>query len=99
MNQALQLLSSRDESYHFKTGAEVNKVGHCYSLNSILLYYFKLNNTFYRFLSFLHINVIIHVYVCFWDGGCKWANRGDHVLGKKKSVLYFYGPKNSTTSK
>uniref|UniRef100_A0A4W5KTJ7 Protein rogdi homolog n=1 Tax=Hucho hucho TaxID=62062 RepID=A0A4W5KTJ7_9TELE len=33
VNQALQLLSGRDESYHFKTGAEVNKVGthtHCY---------------------------------------------------------------------
>lgn len=29
VNQALQLLSSRDESYHFKTGAEVNKV--CFS--------------------------------------------------------------------
>lgn len=27
VNQALQLLSSHDESYHFKTGAEVNKVG------------------------------------------------------------------------
>uniref|UniRef100_A0A8B9HF53 Protein rogdi homolog n=1 Tax=Astyanax mexicanus TaxID=7994 RepID=A0A8B9HF53_ASTMX len=26
VNQALQLLSSRDESYHFKTGAEVNKL-------------------------------------------------------------------------
>lgn len=26
VNQALQLLSSHDESYHFKTGAEVNKV-------------------------------------------------------------------------
>lgn len=26
VNQALQLLSSRDESYYFKTGAEVNKV-------------------------------------------------------------------------
>ncbi|KAJ3581187.1 hypothetical protein NHX12_016941, partial [Muraenolepis orangiensis] len=25
VNQAVQLLSSRDESYHFKTGAEVNK--------------------------------------------------------------------------
>lgn len=27
MNQALQLLCSHDESYQFKTGAEVNKVG------------------------------------------------------------------------
>lgn len=27
VNQALQLLSSHDESYHFKTGTEVNKVG------------------------------------------------------------------------
>ncbi|KAG2455448.1 ROGDI protein, partial [Polypterus senegalus] len=26
VNQALQLLSSRDDSYHFKTGAEVNKL-------------------------------------------------------------------------
>ncbi|CAI5682443.1 unnamed protein product [Oreochromis niloticus] len=26
VNQALQLLSSRDESYHFKSGAEVNKL-------------------------------------------------------------------------
>lgn len=26
VSQALQLLSSHDESYHFKTGAEVNKV-------------------------------------------------------------------------
>uniref|UniRef100_A0AAZ3PS41 Protein rogdi homolog n=1 Tax=Oncorhynchus tshawytscha TaxID=74940 RepID=A0AAZ3PS41_ONCTS len=26
VNQALQLLSGRDESYHFKTGAEVNKL-------------------------------------------------------------------------
>lgn len=26
MNQALQLLSSHDESYHFRTGTEVNKV-------------------------------------------------------------------------
>nr|XP_020463914.1 protein rogdi homolog isoform X2 [Monopterus albus] len=26
VNQALQLLNSRDESYHFKTGAEVNKL-------------------------------------------------------------------------
>uniref|UniRef100_A0A3B3B916 Protein rogdi homolog n=1 Tax=Oryzias melastigma TaxID=30732 RepID=A0A3B3B916_ORYME len=26
VNQALQLLSSRDETYHFKTGAEVNKL-------------------------------------------------------------------------
>lgn len=29
MNQALQLLNSRDESYCFKTGAEVNKVCPC----------------------------------------------------------------------
>lgn len=29
VNQALQLLSSRDESYHFKSGAEVNKVCPC----------------------------------------------------------------------
>ncbi len=29
VNQTLQLLSSRDESYTFKTGAEVNKV--CFS--------------------------------------------------------------------
>lgn len=28
VNQALQLLNSRDESYCFKTGAEVNKVCH-----------------------------------------------------------------------
>ena len=26
VTQALQLLSSHDDSYHFKTGAEVNKV-------------------------------------------------------------------------
>lgn len=29
MNQALLLLSSRDETYQFRTGAEVNKVSLC----------------------------------------------------------------------
>lgn len=29
MNQALQLLNSRDENYRFRTGAEVNKVCPC----------------------------------------------------------------------
>lgn len=67
MNQALQLLSSRDESYHFKTGAEVNKVGHRYSLNRVLLLCFKLN-TFDCFLSPLQ-NVIIQECVFFGPVG------------------------------
>lgn len=34
VNQALQLLCSHDESYQFKTGAEVNKVGDPQSFQS-----------------------------------------------------------------
>lgn len=58
VNQALQLLSSRDESYHFKTGAEVNKVRHQHRYNSVFLFCCDLTTKGTRRVLFL-IAVVI----------------------------------------